>query len=89
MQNSVLSAEADSASLQGIRVMSSKSGLDLLPGFTSRLSLSLGYGLSCLADAPSPRVAREQWCFGRFQDGIRTPSPFLEFYSCQPHSRFS
>jgi hypothetical protein len=35
MQNSVLSAEAGSASLQGICVMSAKSGLDLLPGFTS------------------------------------------------------
>jgi hypothetical protein len=90
MQNSVLSAEAGSASLQGIRVMSAKSGLDLLPGFTSNIRCrwppSLGYGFSCLVDAL--RVAREQWCFGRFQDGIRTTSPFLEFYSCQPQSRF-
>ena len=35
MQNSVLSTEAGSASLRDIRVMSAKSGLDLLPGFTS------------------------------------------------------
>jgi hypothetical protein len=34
MQNFVLSAEAGSASPLGIRVMSAKSGLDLLPGFT-------------------------------------------------------
>jgi hypothetical protein len=37
MQNSVLSAEACSASPQGTRVMSAKSGLDLLPGFTSTI----------------------------------------------------
>ena len=87
MRNFVLSAEAGGASLQGIRVMNAKSGLDLLPGFTSTSGPSLGHRIPCLANAP--RVAREEWCFGWFQDGIRTPSPFLEFYSCQLQSRFS
>ena len=88
MQNSVLSAEAARASFPVRPFMSAISGVDLLTSALRRAGgPSLGHGFSSLADAL--RVAREQSCLGRFQNGIRTPSPFLEFYSCQPQSPFS